>query len=198
MDVRTMIIGLTLSLLLASGVAVAADYDTGLKAYESGDFKTALADWTPLAEQGHSLSQHMLGVMYEYGYGVSESNKTAAEWYAKSAEQGFAYAQSALATLYENGDGVPKNNRRAAKWFTKSAKQGFSIAQVRLGYIYQTGKGVFKDYLRAYMWFNLAAYNGYTAINRVKDLLAKQMTPADIAKAQEMSSICLESNYTDC
>ena len=31
-----------------------------------------------------------------------------------------------------------------------------------------------------------------------KDIIAKSMTPADISKAQDMSSRCLESNYTNC
>ena len=31
-----------------------------------------------------------------------------------------------------------------------------------------------------------------------KDLIAKEMIPADISKAQDMSISCLESNYTDC
>ena len=43
-------LGLVFSMLLSSGVVVAADYDKGLNAYESGDYKTALSEWTPLAE----------------------------------------------------------------------------------------------------------------------------------------------------
>lgn len=42
MCVKKALIGLTLSMLLGSGVAVAADVDQGLKAYESGDYKTAI------------------------------------------------------------------------------------------------------------------------------------------------------------
>jgi hypothetical protein len=48
------------------------------------------------------------------------------------------------------------------------------------------------------MWWNLANYNGYKAAGKNKDRIAKQMTPADISKAQDMSSRCVESNYTDC
>jgi|TARA_B110000977_G_scaffold108068_1_gene140746 hypothetical protein len=40
---------LALSVLLGSGQAVAADCKTGLKAYRSGDYKTALVEWIPLA-----------------------------------------------------------------------------------------------------------------------------------------------------
>ena len=48
------------------------------------------------------------------------------------------------------------------------------------------------------MWYNLASYNGTELGGKNKDIIAKQMTPADISKTQDMSSRCLESNYMDC
>ena len=64
--------------------------------------------------------------------------------------------------------------------------------------MYQYGMGVLTDYVRAYMWYNLGAYNGNNLGAENKTKLAKEMTSADISKAQEMSSRCLESGYTDC
>ena len=81
MRISKIIIGLTLSLVLASGVAVAADFGKGLEAKNSGDFKTALAEWIPLAEQGNAMAQFNLGHMYANGYGVPENDKTAVKWY---------------------------------------------------------------------------------------------------------------------
>ena len=52
MSIKKIVTGLTLSLLLASGVAIAADFYTGLKAYQSADYATALIEFVPLAEQG--------------------------------------------------------------------------------------------------------------------------------------------------
>jgi hypothetical protein len=57
---------------------------------------------------------------------------------------------------------------------------------------------VYIDYRRAYMWYNLSSYNGSEKAGKHKDTLAKKMTTADISKAQDMSSLCLESNYTGC
>ena len=48
------------------------------------------------------------------------------------------------------------------------------------------------------MWYNLGNYNGAEKAGENKDKIAKQMTPADISKAQDMSSACLASNYTNC
>ena len=162
MNIKKIITGLALSMLLSSGVAVAADFNKGLQAAQAGDFKTALAEWTPLAEQGYASAQYNLGFMYR------------------------------------NGRGVPANDKTAVKWFTKAAKQGSAIAQSYLSFMYEYGEGVLTDNRRAYMWSNLASYNGYETAGEAKRDIAKQMTPADISKAQDMSSRCLESNYTDC
>jgi len=48
------------------------------------------------------------------------------------------------------------------------------------------------------MWYNLGNYNGSEKAGENKDIIAKRMTQANISKAQEMSLLCLESNYTDC
>ena len=80
MSIKKIITGLTLSMLLAGGVASAADFSKGVEAYNSGDFKTALAEWTPLAEQGNAMAQFNLGHMYANGYGVPENDKTAVKW----------------------------------------------------------------------------------------------------------------------
>ena len=52
MNIKKIIVGLTLSLLLISGVASAASFDKGLQAYHSGDYKAAITEWTSAAEQG--------------------------------------------------------------------------------------------------------------------------------------------------
>ena len=70
-------------------------------------------------------------------------------------------------------------------------------AQSNLGYMYVTGSGVLTDYRRAYVWYSLADYNGGSTGNGKKELIAKRMRSTDISKAQEMSSVCFESGYTD-
>ena len=162
MKVNKLLVPLAFSMLFGSGIATAADFNKGWAAWLSGDFKTALAEWTPLAEQGDAAAQIELGLMYENGQGVLENDKTAVKWYTKAAEQGYFSAQGALGLMYEYGDGVLTDNRRA------------------------------------YMWYNLASYNGSKVGGKSKNELAEKMTPADISKAQDMSSLCLESNYTDC
>ena len=85
MSIKKIITGLALSMLLSSGVAIAADFNKGLQAAQAGDFKTALAEWTPLAKQGNVKAQYNLGIMYQHGEGVSENDKTAMRWYTLAA-----------------------------------------------------------------------------------------------------------------
>ena len=160
MNVKKIIIRLTLSLLLGSGVAVATDFDKGLKAAQSGDFKTALAEWMPLAEQGNANAQRNLGLMYDNGDGVQENDKTAVKWYTLAAEQGLDQAQSNLGLMYENGIGVQENHETAVKWYTLAAQQGLDQAQSNLGFMYYIGKGVTQDYETSAKWYALAAEQG--------------------------------------
>ena len=137
--------------------------------------------------------------MYDNGNGVPENDKTAVKWFTLAAERGYTDAQFSLGLMYEYGnDTVPKDYKAAVKWYTKAAKQGNASAQFYLGRAYEFGNGVFTSNQNAYIWYNISRSIGYVLARNAKDYVAKQMTPADIAKAQEMSSICWESNYTDC
>ena len=69
MSIKKVITGLVLLMLISSGMVVAADYDKGTKALDSGDYKAALVEFIPLAEQGDADAQGNLGYMYEFGYG---------------------------------------------------------------------------------------------------------------------------------
>ena len=197
MNIKKIITGLTLLMLLSSCGATTG-FNKGFQAFEAGDFKTTLAEWNPLAEKGNVEAQYSLGVMYATGEGVPKNDKTAVKWFTKAAEQGEASAQINLGVMYSNGEGVPENDKTAVKWYTLAAGQGNANAQSNLGFMYEYGEGVVTDTKRAYMWYNLGSYNGNKIAGENKDEIAKRMTPADISKAQDMSSACLASNYTDC
>ena len=159
MGIKTVLIGLTFPWLLATA-AVAADFDKGEKAALVGDYATALAEWIPMAENGHVLAQCMLGTMYAHGLGMPKSNKIAVKWYTLAAEQGDADAQYNLGVLYSNGEGVWADNNVAIKWYTLAAEQGFDKAQYNLALLYANGEGVPKDDQVVEMWYTLAAKQG--------------------------------------
>jgi TPR repeat protein len=136
--------------------------------------------------------------MYERGEHVTKNDKAAFYWWAKAADQGSPIGQDGLATMYKEGKGVPENDKTAVAWYRLSAEQGYKWAQHSLAEMYEDGEGVIADYLRSYMWFNLSASNGNGFADLRKKILAENMTAAQISKAQDMSSRCLESNYKDC
>ena len=210
--INRFLVALVLSIFFGNGATLAGveeDYSRAKQLFDSGDYKTAMSAWGPLGEEGHSKSQVMLGYAYKNGMGVVKNNKTSFKWYAKAAAQGDSYAQFKVGSAYTNGEVVLGNNQTAVKWFTLAAKQGFGNAQYMLAVNYYNGRGVRKDYKRAYMWCTLALYNGTQLANNIKGQIAKRLRTyhpksgwqdksASLSEAQEMSRICLASNYKTC
>jgi TPR repeat protein len=146
--------------LIAGSLVLAADFKTGLEAYQHGDFASALREWQPIAEKGDPQSQYNLGLLYARGQGVSQDYAQAAQWYEKAAEQGVAAAQYNLGVMYANGQGVTASAEQARKWFLKAAEQGVADAQTGLGSIYHEGEGAFRNYGEAEKWYRKAADQG--------------------------------------
>jgi TPR repeat protein len=114
------------------------------------------------------------------------------------AEQGNVTAQYNLGLMYDNGTGVPQDYKTAAKWYRLAAEQGVAVAQGNLGEFYRIGKGVPQDIVYAHMWGNLASSNGNENGGKLRDFVAKQMTPADISAAQKLARECVTKNYKGC
>ena len=63
-----------------------------------------------------------------------------------------------------------------------------------MGVLYGNGNGVPQDYIQGHMWFNLAAAKGSQIGRDNRDVIAKLMTPAQIAKAQALARKWLEEH----
>ncbi len=182
----------------ATAPAFSADYVKGYDAFDNGDYATALAEFRPLAEEGSYYAQFYLGFMYYNGNGVLQDYKEAAKWYTLSAEQGDGDAQNNLAVMYEKGQGVLQDYKESFRLYSLAVENGNKKAQRNMGTSYQSGRGVLQDYVRAHMWFNLASSNGEEDSPALRDSLTKEMTPAQIKKAQGLARECLAKNYKDC
>jgi TPR repeat protein len=75
----------------------------------------------------------------------------------------------------------------AVFWFSRAAEQGDVLAFAKLGWMYAQGRGVLQDFIQAYMWYNLSAAQGEPRAAEARDALATQMTPAQIAEAQQLA-----------
>ena len=103
------------------------------------------------------------------------------------AEQGDPVGQFALGTLYYSGDGVPQDYAEALRWYHLASEQGDAAAQFSLGIMYYLGEGVPQDYVQAHMWLDLANSLGHEDAGGLRDYLANEMTPQQIAEAQRLA-----------
>ncbi len=86
----------------------------------------------------------------------------------------------------------------AESFIKERAEQGDANAQLELGVMYEYGRGVPQDHATAHMWWNLAAALGDKSAMKNRDIIAEDMTPARIAKAQEAARACLARGYQGC
>ena len=90
---------LLLFVLLFCTQPALADFAKGLDAYQKGDYATAMKELKSLAEQGNDNAQNILGLMHQYGQGVTKDYKIAVKWYTLAAGQGHVDAKRALALI---------------------------------------------------------------------------------------------------
>ena len=197
MGTKQAMLAVVLALVLA--VPAWADFEDGLAAFYFRDYATALLEWRPLAEQGHGKAQNNLGLMYAKGRGVTQDFTASVKWYRLSAEQGYATAQYNLGLMYDTSQGVPQDYAEAAKWYRKAADQGHTKAQLNLGFMYERAKGAPHDYVQAYMLLDLTAVGTSPGEDRdaavkVRDIIEKRMTPAEVAEAQKLAREWLEKH----
>ncbi|HLO50068.1 MAG TPA: tetratricopeptide repeat protein [Kamptonema sp.] len=155
-----------------------SNFETGIAAFESGNYAEALQILLPLAELGNPEAQFSVGCMYDPIFGIQADTTKAISWYRQAAEQDHPIAQNNLATLYLND----KNVAEAIKWYHKAAELGFPFAQEILGDIYSLGLGmdrsdaeVIKDELAAIKWYTKAAVQGFpTAKRRLAEMAELQ------------------------
>ena len=176
---------LVLSAPLADGRA--SGFDEGMRAADRGDFARAPTVWQPLAQQGDAAAQFNIGILYEYGLGVVQDYAEAVACYRMAALQGNAAAQFSLAVMYSKGRGVPQDPGEAAKLYREAAERGHAPAQNNLGIKLSTGEGVARDDVGAYMWFDIAAARGNKASAKGRDIVARKLTPAQIAEARRQA-----------
>ncbi len=189
-----------------------------MQAYEQRDYATALQEFKPLAEQGHADAQSALGSMYYHGQGVAQDYAEAAKWFRKAAKQYFVAAQISLGLMYEDGQGLPQDYREAVKWYRRAATWVNTRAQLSLKAIHlertssptdaqqsyfdqlrdNLGIRSWRSYLvEAYKWFEIIAPvlpsgRERDMIDKTRDDIAEEMTPAQIAEAQRLAREWME------
>ncbi len=95
-------------------------------------------------------------------------------------------------------DGLAAYNRgdyAAALRFSRlAAEQGVARAQFNLGNMFSKGLGVPQDFVHAHMWFDLAAEQDFDDARENREIVAKHMTPDQIAEAQRLAREWMETH----
>ena len=195
---RTMTTLLAAIILSACSVVKDAENDRAKEAYRAGDYQSALATWSRLAEKGDARAQNNMGVLYSEGHGVERDDDVALEWFQKSAAQGFVLAQANLGESYFVGDIVPQDYGQAAYWYALSAGGGDSESQFFMGKMLADGLGMPRDPARAHMWYSIAALNGYEDANAALEDLETTMSQQELIRAEALLSVCMGSGLTAC
>lgn len=110
--------------------------------------------------------QVIVGICYEYGFGIETNMNEAIKWYRLAAEQNFAQAQHNLGNCYASGDHLPLDNSIAFKWYYKAAELGLAESQNKVGYFYANGIGVPINTSKCLTWFRKSAAQGFPVAQR--------------------------------
>ncbi|MDA9931088.1 sel1 repeat family protein [Alphaproteobacteria bacterium] len=192
------------------------EFNLGMRAFESGDYKTALEKWSSSALNGNPTAANNVGKMLRNGLGVSQDHKSAVEWFLIGHRMGNRESSYNLAIAYDQGmGGVEKNETTAFNFYHESAKKGFSDAQYNLGLRYARGVGVKPDLTLSYVWFEivvnsdrfmrrgtiekskLTLFSNEDAL-AVMDLIAKNISPSDLILARRIARECVANDYINC
>lgn len=73
-----------------------------VRAYDNGDYRTALSLFAPLAAIGDAQSETVLGKIYYHGWGVPKDISRAFTLQNAAADQGYAKAQDNLGEMYRD------------------------------------------------------------------------------------------------
>ena len=165
-------------------VAAYADYEDGINAAQSGDYVTALKEFSSAAEAGLDLAQYNLAILYFTGNGVEQDYASALRWTLAAAEQGLVNAQFNLAALYYTGTGTAVNLQESLYWYTQAAQAQHAGAQYNLATMYELGEGTALDLQQAYFWASAAQFNEYEEAPALLARLAQSMTSIELSEAR--------------
>ncbi len=145
------------------------------------------AEFAKRARDGDPKMQLSLGEHYFNGTFQIKDEAEALKWVTKASEAGHVPAHARLGYLYANMKGSLRDQTLAHKFYLKAAMHGDVDSQYIVGFHLVKGEGVERDAITAYAWFNVSAASFHHDSARMRDLIAENLTPAQIDEAQKLS-----------
>lgn len=101
----------------------------------------AAAEWfESAAKHGNIESMVELGLCYELGCGVEQSDEQALDWYTKAANLGHATAKFSVGEIFEEARGVPQSDEEACIWYYRAALVGCDDSKLALRRLYDIAR----------------------------------------------------------
>mgnify|MGYP001819462967 FL=1 len=155
--------------------------------YKNGNYEKALKDATPLAKQGISAAQTLLGNMYERGRGVAKDYGIAIEWYMKAYKQGDVSAEYWLNLLHNKATPLSCNSKLVEKILLPLAIEGYPPAMNSLCVDYTMGLCQLpQDFLLARAWCEKAAHHGLPSAKNMLDQTIPEMENHAVQRQNEI------------
>ena len=162
--VMTIVVGLMVWSCLVCPLA-SADLNSGIAAYNSGNYTQAFRELSPLAEQGEPKAQALVGNMYYNGEGIAKDQKEAIRWYHLAADQGHGAAAFMLGNVYRSGQGGAQANIvEALRWYRQEEEHGSNEAQYKIKDLIGQPAPEFKLQDLNGKWHALSDYRGKLVI----------------------------------
>lgn len=158
-----------------TGVSAAQDVQSGIAAWQSGDYAKAVTEWRPLADAGNADAQFNLAQAYRLGRGVPQNLNLAEQWFERAARQRHEQAGASLGLLlFQNG-----RAREAMPWIQAAAMRGDPRAQYVFGTALFNGDVLRRDLPRAYAMMSAAATQGFPQAQAQLAEMERQLSQAD-------------------
>jgi cell division septation protein DedD len=170
------------ALIGLTGVSAAQDVQSGIAAWEAGDYAKAVAQWRPLADAGNADAQFNVAQAYRLGRGVPQNLNLAEQWFERAARQRHEQAGASLGLLlFQNG-----RAREAMPWIQAAATRGDPRAQYVFGTALFNGDVLKQDLPRGYAMVSAAAAQGFPQAQAQLADMERQLTPADRDRGRAM------------
>jgi TPR repeat protein len=132
------LLSLTACVTVQSGEALKAVFDSGVAAYDAGDYPKAYKIWSGIEDQDLAAMRNV-AMMLRQGTGVAKNPKRAEELFGLAAEAGLPTAQADLADMLLKGEAGPPNPEAALPLLEAAAAADHPIAEYELGHMFENG-----------------------------------------------------------
>lgn len=121
-----------------TGPEIAAVFDSGVAAYDAGNYEQAFRIWWDLQFEDVAAMRNV-AMMLRKGQGVQRDPRQAEVIFERAARAGLATAQFDLADMLLKGEAGDPDPKAALPFLRAAAKANHPMAQFHLGWIYESG-----------------------------------------------------------